>query len=90
MISKAEREHIQKIKQWSAARRKGLAEVKEHPLIGPLLKKLAPNQPEPLTVVFDNVDWLIALMERELHTQGVKNLLGAVDAYSKKDADGKS
>lgn len=78
MISKVEREHIQKLKQWSAESREALREIQNHPIVSVLLKKVQPIGAE---TVFDNVDWLIALMERELHTQDVKNLLAAVEAH---------
>jgi hypothetical protein len=81
MISKAEREHIQKLKRWSADSRAALRTVKEDPIMGGLLKKILPTTSDQESV-FDNVDWLIALMERELHTQGVKNLLKAVETYT--------
>ena len=83
MISKAEREHIQKLKRWSIDARAALRTIQqEQPLLGKLITKIMPTTAEQETV-FDNVDWLITLMERELHTQGVKSLLAAADNNEK-------
>jgi hypothetical protein len=82
MISKAERAHIQVLKQWSIDARAALRKVQEDAVLGKLLKKILPTTKDQETV-FDNVDWLITLIERESHTQGVKNLLAAVEEYEK-------
>jgi hypothetical protein len=81
MISKAEREHILVLKRWSIDARAALRAVQlEQPLLGKLITKIMPTTAEQETI-FDNVDWLIALMERELHTQGVKSLLAVVEKH---------
>ena len=83
MISKAERGHIQVLKKWSIDARAALRTIQqEQPLLGKLVRKIMPTTAEQ-EAVFDNVDWLIALMERELHTQGVKSLLSAVESHEK-------
>lgn len=73
MISKAERQHLVALKQWSVDGRAGLHTMREHAVIGNLLKKLAPDHIKADTV-FDNIDWLIALIEREEHRYGVRAL----------------
>lgn len=79
MISKAERQHLVHLEQWSVAARESLRQTqKDFPALKGLIDKVGQN-PE---TIFDNFDWLLALIRRELHTKGVKDLLAAVDAYS--------
>lgn len=74
MISRAERQHVVTLKKWSVESRAAFRKVNEGP-IGKLFAKISEGQnPE---VIYDNIDWLIALIERESHTAGVKALLRA-------------
>lgn len=75
MISKAELEHILELKTWSTDVRAKLRELQEsNNTLGRILQK-ATNGQRMNEAMFDNVDWLIALIERELHTAGVKALV---------------
>jgi hypothetical protein len=82
MISKAERQHIVALKNWSHDTRAALRDFMAGPM-GVILKKTLASKSDMLgsEVVFDNVDWLIALIERESHTAGVKGILKAVEDH---------
>jgi hypothetical protein len=81
MISKEERQHILKIKEWSIESRKALLEAMSGKL-GELLRKVNKVSGAEPSVVFDNIDWLIKIIERESHTAGVKGILKAVEEHS--------
>jgi hypothetical protein len=76
MISNAELEHTRAVKQWSQHARKVFNELMtSEPLINKLLSKLRAHDPsKDVMRIHDNIDWLIALIEREAHTQRVNRL----------------
>jgi hypothetical protein len=71
MISKEERQHLVVIQKWSEGSRAALREIRK--------KRSSVNASSE--AVFDNVDWLLALIKREYHTAGVKALRNAVASY---------
>ena len=75
MISREERQHLVQLKEWSVKGRENLRELHAHP-VGNLLRKIMSDKDSEK--VFDNVDWLIALIEREEHRYGVKALTGSL------------
>lgn len=85
MISKAERQHILSLKQWSSQSREDLHKALEGPY-GKILAKLAPEGQQMAHVVFDNVDWLIALIERESHAAAVRGLIKVGEGHWKETA----
>jgi len=75
MISKAERAHIVELKKWSIEARAAMEKLQANPLLAPLLKRIASD--EDAALLFKNVDWLVALIEREEHRYGVRALTKA-------------
>lgn len=65
MISRAERQHLTELKQWCVDARAALEQIQRSP-VGVLLNKLPGGS---ATTVFDNMDWLIALIEREANAR---------------------
>ena len=72
MISKAERQHLVILKQWSVDGRAALRKLQAEP-IGRLLRKIMSDKESE--IIYDNVDWLLELIARENHTAGVRALI---------------
>lgn len=71
MISREERQHLVTLKEWSIQGRAALRDLHSKP-IGNLLRRIMSDKESE--VVYDNIDWLIALIEREEHRYGVRAL----------------
>ena len=79
MISKAERQHVIAIKEWSSKSRSELKQLQADSTFGQLLRSILPDT--KAEAVFDNVDWLVTLIEREEHRYSVKAFRHAIESY---------
>lgn len=80
MISKAERQHLVILKQWSKDSRDAVRSMNDNPVIKKVLERV-PEYSRNLEQVFENVDWLISLIEREEHRYGVRALTGELKRH---------
>jgi hypothetical protein len=71
MITNAERDHLKVLKHWAQETRRVFEEAKTGPF-AKLLERL--SSVETVTRLLDNVDWLVAVLERESLIQAKKNL----------------
>lgn len=60
-LTMVEKEHVAALEKWSRTQREALQAAQRDRILGPLLAKL--NSPDP-TIIFDNIDWLIAALRR--------------------------
>jgi hypothetical protein len=74
MITNAERDHVKKLKQWAQDTRRAFKNLRDGP-VGRLLQKLKPEV-QPDEALFDNLDWLIRIIEREANLQSKRILQG--------------
>lgn len=74
MISNTEIDYVKKLKAWSKACRDGM-KAQEDSRLGQLLRKAMPSVVAESLQMFDSLDYLIAIIEREHTTQSVKRLV---------------
>jgi hypothetical protein len=67
--------HVRKIKEWLEASKSAAERMKEMKFMA-RLRQLLPSAGQELDLVYDNLDWLLKIVEREYLTQRVKALSG--------------
>lgn len=83
MINNAELDYVRQMKQWSIDARKAVNAVADDKFMA-LIRKLRPAGATDLTLVYDHIDWMIALIEREAQTQRVRHLSSLGDKEAKR------
>jgi hypothetical protein len=73
MISNQEIAHVRTLKRWAGEAREGIVAARAGPM-GAVLKKLEGLTESSAELVVDNVDYLVAIIEREYTAQRVKHL----------------
>jgi len=76
MITNAERDHLCALRTWSQKTRKSLNTAHGNPLLERFLSSIEKKTGTERTRVLDNVDWLIAVLERKADLQVKKRLRG--------------
>lgn len=77
MLSREELEHLAKIKAWVAS----VHGTPKHPLLEKI-SRLLPDMDTRFNQLIGNIEWLIAIVEREGRPRA-KDLIRAVEEYSK-------
>ena len=71
MITNAERDHVKALKEWC----KQLRAAPEHPFVQKI-KMLLPEADKRVNDIAGNIEWLIAIVERESDLQIKRRLRG--------------